>query len=94
MVLGRTRGMVWARGKLACAGGGGGSLEPPEGGGGVWQWGSCDRTLGKVPIFFSIFAIFSLNSGTNSRRSLRGIKGHGQGLGGSSLVCSNVMLGF
>ena len=29
----------------------GGSWEPPEGGGGgVWQWGSCDRTLGKVPI--------------------------------------------
>ena len=31
--------------------GGGGVVGVPEGrGGGFWQWGSCDRTLGKVPI--------------------------------------------
>ena len=43
---------VWpGRGENWLARGGGGSWDPPEGGGGgVWQWGSCDRTLGKVPI--------------------------------------------
>ena len=39
-----------ARGKLACAGGGGVVGAPRRRGGGIWQWGSCDRTLGKVPI--------------------------------------------
>ena len=40
------------RGKLASAGGGGGRGSPPKegGGGGVWQWGSYDKTVGKVPI--------------------------------------------
>ena len=41
----------------------------------MWQWGSCDRTHGKVAIFLAIFAIYSLNSGTYSRRSPGGIKG-------------------
>ena len=42
-------GLARARGKLACGGGGGGRGSPRRRGG-VWQWGSCDRTLGKVPI--------------------------------------------
>ena len=38
------------RGENWLARGGGRGSPPKEGGGGVWQWGSCDRTLGKVPI--------------------------------------------
>ena len=39
-------------GKIGLPAGGGGGVRgsPPKEGGGVWQWGSCDRTLGKVPI--------------------------------------------
>ena len=36
-------------GKIGLQGGGGGRGTPPKEGG-VWQWGSCDKTLGKVPI--------------------------------------------
>ena len=35
---------------LRAGGGGGGVVGAPRRRGGVWQWGSCDRTLGKVPI--------------------------------------------
>ena len=37
-------------GKIGLRGGGGRGSPPKERGGGVWQWGSCDRTLGTLPI--------------------------------------------
>ena len=55
---------------------GGGSLEPPEGGAGGGSGNGAPVTKPLVKYqFFAILAIFSLNSGTNSRRSLRGIQG-------------------
>ena len=84
-----------ARGKLACAGGGGGSWEPPEGEGGGGSGNGAPVTEPMVKTqFFAIFAIYSPIPELTPAGPFGVQKGHGQGLAGSSLVRSNVMLPF